>query len=92
MQYILSEHAGFCPGVRSADKTVNRLIGSDGAHRIFTLGNLIHNRLYNLELENRGVRSIGIDDVENEFLTAPNLPMTVVIRTHGVTVEVESKL
>lgn len=92
MQFILSEHAGFCPGVRNADKTVSRLINSIDGHRIFTLGHLIHNRLYNLDLEARGVRSIEIDEVEKEFLSNADVPMTVVIRTHGITLDVENRL
>ena len=92
MQFILSEHAGFCPGVRNADKTVTRLIDSSDGRRIFTLGHLIHNRLYNLDLETKGVHSIEIDEVENEFLSNRDTPMTVVIRTHGITVDVENRL
>ena len=92
MQFILSEHAGFCPGVRNADKTVARLIDGGDGRRIFTLGHLIHNRLYNLDLEAKGVCSIEIDAVENEFLRDANVPMTVVIRTHGITLDVENRL
>ena len=92
MQFILSEHAGFCPGVRNADKTVSRLINSIDGHRIFTLGHLIHNRLYNLDLEASGVRSIEIDEVEKEFLSNVDVPMTVVIRTHGITLDMENRL
>ena len=86
MKINLSKFAGFCPGVRRADETVRNIIrtASNGA-RVFTLGHLIHNRLYNEELENLGVSSIAFDKIEEEYLNAPDQPMTVVIRTHGIT-------
>ena len=87
MKVTLSEHAGFCPGVRAADKRVNKLIGEKKPNRIYTLGHLIHNRIYNDALESMGVKSIAVGEVEKEYNTAPDIPMTVVIRTHGITRE-----
>lgn len=87
MKVTLSEHAGFCPGVRAADKRVNKLIGEKKPNRIYTLGHLIHNRIYNDALESMGVKSIAVSEVEKEYNTAPDIPMTVVIRTHGITRE-----
>ena len=86
MKINLSKYAGFCPGVRRADETVRERIKSarDG-ERIYTLGHLIHNRLYNEELESIGVSSIDFEDVEKEYFSRPNKPMTVIIRTHGIT-------
>ncbi len=93
MEIRLSKHAGFCPGVRNADKTVEKLIANrKSGERIFTLGNLIHNRIYNEGLENRGVLSITPEQVEKEFLRYPEKPMKVVIRTHGIALEVEEHL
>ena len=88
MNVRLSEFAGFCPGVRRADSAVLNMLKSKTENmRIFTLGHLIHNRLYNEDLERRGVRSIEFDRIESEFLTDPSKPMTVIIRTHGITKE-----
>ncbi len=87
----LSKHAGFCPGVRRADETIHRLINEKNG-RIFTLGKLIHNRLYTEGLELQGVHSIEFDDIEKEYLKSPNEKMTVVIRTHGITRECYQKL
>ena len=93
MKFFLSEHAGFCPGVRNADKCIHDLIERKNSNeRIFTLGHLIHNRLYNEDLENKNVFSISYDRVEDVYLKQPNVPMTVVIRTHGVTLEIEEYL
>ena len=88
MKIKLSKYAGFCPGVRQADKIVSDLISKKTENmRIYTLGHLIHNNLYNSELEAKGVKSIDIEDVEDVFLCNPDLPMTVIIRTHGITKE-----
>ena len=79
----LSKYAGFCPGVKGADKTVNELIKKADS-RIYTLGNIIHNRLYNESLQKMGVNSINIDSVEKEILQLSGRDMTLVIRTHGI--------
>ena len=93
MEIRISKHAGFCPGVKNADKTIKSLIDNClNGERIFTLGHLIHNRLYNESLAEMGVLSISAADVENEFLKSPSVPMKVVIRTHGIAREVEKHL
>ena len=85
MKINLSQYAGFCPGVRRADKTVRELVKeSTKKTRVYTLGQLIHNTLHTEELKNLGVTTISFDDVEKVFLSDPETPMTVVIRTHGI--------
>ena len=80
MKVTLSLLAGFCPGVRRADETVNCLITQrQHGERIYTLGKLIHNRLYNDSLKEMGVLSIDFSDIENEYLKSPDLPFTLVI-------------
>ncbi len=84
----ISEYAGFCPGVRRADGIVKRAIaeyGKDGV--ICTLGKLIHNRLYCEELERRGVRSIGIEELPSVLDSSAGRPVALILRTHGVTEE-----
>ena len=93
MEIIVSDHAGFCPGVKNADKCIRDLLEKRKLNqRIFTLGHLIHNRLYNEGLESCGVHSITPKMVENEYLKSPDHPMTVVIRTHGIPRETEAYL
>ena len=93
MKVTLSRHAGFCPGVRSADTAVRRALGeATGRERIFTLGKLIHNRIYNEELAALGAPSIELHEVQDTYLAEPERPMTVVIRTHGITKEASSEL
>ena len=91
MNYTLSKHAGFCPGVKGADKAVMSAI-TEKKQRVFTLGKLIHNRLYNEKLEEYGVYATEIDDVEKHYLEDENTPMLLVIRTHGITKETEDYL
>ena len=92
MDIILSKYAGFCPGVRRADKIIQDLIKDRSTgDRIYTLGHLIHNRIYNEGLESSGVASIEIDDVEG-ILKATTDKVTLVIRTHGITREQNEKL
>ncbi len=91
MKVTLSEYAGFCPGVKRADRTIRRLINDRlPGEEIFTLGNLIHNRQYNQELESLGVRSITFSELEEMFPLKSKT--TVVIRTHGVTEEISNNL
>ena len=86
MEITLSKNAGFCPGVRRAAEAVENLISERGDNElIFTLGPLIHNRGYVQELEEKGVRSIDVNEVEKIILSHPRNRITLVIRTHGIT-------
>ena len=86
MSLTVSKYAGFCPGVRKADKIVNETMDKAGlGERVYTLGSLIHNRIYNEQLKDKGVLSIGISDVEKIYGENPTAPMTVIVRTHGIT-------
>ncbi len=88
MQIKVSQYAGFCQGVRRADALVKSLLSEgNSGQRIYTLGHLIHNRLYNQELRNFGINSISIEEIEKVYYSVPTSPMTVVIRTHGITKE-----
>ena len=87
MKVTLSKHAGFCPGVRRADVSVNELLSENKDAVIYTLGNLIHNRLYNEALERRGVKSIRISDVPSVISNNTEKDVYIVIRTHGITKE-----
>ena len=92
MKIELSKYAGFCPGVKNADRLVRSLINDKSSGRIFTLGHLIHNRLYNEELESLGVRSVELSEVEELASSLGDEQMTLVIRTHGIPKEDEQYL
>ena len=92
MSVRIAENAGFCFGVRRATEEVERLLGERNA-RVFILGHLIHNRLYNEGLEEKGVRHIGIEDAPAIAKESDSgMDAVVVIRTHGVPLEEEMLL
>ncbi len=86
MKVLLSEHAGFCFGVRRAVELLEKEI-SQGEREIFTLGHIIHNEDFNESLARRGVKNIGIDDLD----TLPENAL-VFVRTHGIPLPVIEKL
>ncbi len=88
MQILLSENAGFCPGVRRADNAVRELIKNRKSDEIiFTLGPLIHNGVYVASLEEEGVRALKISELSSIIENNPEKKLTFVIRTHGVSVD-----
>ena len=75
---IRAEHAGFCFGVRQAIQKTEKQIEKQKEGRIFTCGQLIHNRFVTDDLEKKGVCSIsGIEEAEAGD--------TVIVRSHGET-------
>ena len=85
MNILLSEHAGFCFGVRRAVELLESRL-SEGK-KIYTLGHIIHNEDFNADLERRGVVCVSpeeLDRVEKDAL--------VLIRTHGVTRDTVKRL
>ncbi len=92
MNITLSKYAGFCPGVRRADKEIHRLIFENKNAQIFTLGNIIHNRIYNEDLEKKGVKSIDLYEIDNILKQSCGKKTIIVIRTHGIPKEQEQYL
>lgn len=86
MSVTVAKQAGFCPGVKRADETVRRLLAERAPNeRLYTLGELIHNRLYREGLENEGVRCVTEEEFFSAVLAEPSCTHTLVLRTHGVT-------
>ncbi len=83
MKVILAKSAGFCFGVdRAVKKALSAAREEDG--RVYTYGELIHNKMVVDELESLGVTVIeDIDSVSSG---------TVIIRSHGVGKDVIGKL
>ena len=77
MDIQLAKSAGFCPGVKRADEAVKSLIKAADS-KIFTLGELIHNRLYNTSLEKLGVYSTTIEEISDLLQKNPNQKTTLV--------------
>ena len=81
-EITVSEYSGFCFGVKRAVDMINKSL-DEGSGRIYCLGELIHNRIFNESLKSRGVSFIGSDEIEG-------LPegATVFLRAHGTVKQV----
>ena len=90
----IAKNAGFCFGVKRAVDTLSKAInGRREGERIFTLGTLIHNGVFNAELAERGVATVGVDDLYSLAKSASeSSPVTVFLRAHGVPKETEQLL
>ena len=89
----LAKSAGFCFGVKRATDCIEELLEKNGRAKIYTLGKLIHNRIYLDELYRRGVSSIDESEAEKIAASASEeSPVILVIRAHGITKECERHL
>lgn len=86
MKILLSEHAGFCFGVRRAVELLEKEI-AQGEKEIFTLGHIIHNEDFNESLARRGVKNIDVSELDH----LPERAL-VFVRTHGIPLPVIEKL
>lgn len=85
MKVLRAETIGFCMGVRRAVEIVEGLIENpESLKPIYTLGPLIHNRVFLENLEQKGVK---VANSEDEIDAG-----TVVIRAHGVGPDIIEKL
>ncbi len=93
MSIRLAKSAGFCFGVRRAVDTVYRLRRENPTAKIVTLGELIHNTTVVSELSAAGITATTPKSVSAllESLSEEE-SLIVVIRTHGVTKDVEDAL
>ncbi len=85
MSAVLEKHAGFCFGVKRAmDLVLDAVIQNQGK-RIYTYGPLVHNEEVVKFLEEKGVLVLHrVEDAEKGSI--------VVIRSHGVPPDVETRL
>ena len=82
----LAEHAGFCFGVRRATDTLERLVAARApGERICTLGELIHNDIYNARMAARGVLTVTEQQLPALIDEACcEAPVLVLVRAHGI--------
>ncbi len=93
MEIKIAKNAGFCFGVDRAVSSVYELIEKNPTHKIYTIGSLIHNPTISGDLERRGVKVIGEEEIDEIFEnTSDDNPCTLVVRAHGVTKEIYDKL
>ncbi|MBQ7383980.1 MAG: 4-hydroxy-3-methylbut-2-enyl diphosphate reductase [Clostridia bacterium] len=86
MSIRIAENAGFCFGVkRATDRLEGAIENRTANERIFTLGNIIHNDIYNKMLSDKGVGVVKISDIPALAETASaESPVTVFVRAHGI--------
>ncbi len=91
MQITVAENAGFCFGVKRASESVEeKLAQRQDNEKIYTLGKLIHNDVYNKALESRGVGVVCAEELEKLCEEASaNSPVTVFVRAHGIEKQTE---
>lgn len=87
MEIEVAKSAGFCFGVNRAVDIVNDEIKKKGDRPIYTYGPIIHNEEVVRDLESKGAFPI-----EEEKDLSDYDPGTVIIRSHGVTREVQQNL
>ncbi len=94
MSITVAKNAGFCFGVKRATDRLEAAIAQRRAgERIFTLGNIIHNDVYNFFLRESGVKVLRIDEVEAVASTASDdSPVTLFVRAHGIPKQHEAML
>ncbi len=93
-EVIVAQNAGFCFGVAHATAEVEKEMRAHApGERIFTLGKLIHNEIYNQRLADGGVHVIGENDIQRLSDEATlDAPVKVFVRAHGMTAETEALL
>ena len=87
MNVKLAKSAGFCFGVKRAVDTVNSEIAKATNKKIYTYGPIIHNE----EVVNE-FKAQGVDVIEEGMDLSGIQPGTVIIRSHGVSREVQNDL
>ena len=87
MNVKLAKSAGFCFGVKRAVDTVNSEIAKATNKKIYTYGPIIHNE----EVVNE-FKAQGVDVIEEGTDLSGIQPGTVIIRSHGVSREVQNNL
>ena len=90
----VARNAGFCFGVaRAADQVEKEIKTAPEGERIFTLGKLIHNDVYNARLASDGVGLAEPCDIEKLCDEASeSKPVKIFVRAHGIPRETEELL
>ena len=87
MNIILSKYGGFCPGVKRADTEIRKLLEQKLPNeKVYIIGPLIHNDIYNREITSLGANIISFSSIK-KIIEDDSLIHRFVIRTHGVTKE-----
>ncbi len=89
----IAKASGFCFGVKRATDSLQEAMGARKGERLFTLGTLIHNNVYNKELEEKGVGVTSIEQIPTLAASATaESAVRVFVRAHGIPREDEDIL
>ena len=90
----IAKNSGFCFGVTRATQAVENEIDKNiPGQRIYTLGTLIHNDVYNARLKARGVSVASVDMLcALADSASAESPVRVFVRAHGIDIETEELL
>ena len=90
----VAKNAGFCFGVKRAVDTLEERFASKlSGERIYTLGTLIHNNVFNNGLKEKGILTTNEQELDSLAKSAAEgSRVTVIVRAHGIPVQTEKKL
>ncbi len=85
MSITVGKYSGFCFGVARAVKLLDKSLAS--GKKTYCIGEMIHNPVFNAEAKKRGLITVSEDEIDN--ITEGS---NVIIRSHGIRLEVENEL
>ena len=89
----VAQNAGFCFGVKLAADKIEEALRQGRKTRLFTLGHLIHNAVYNARLEEQGVRAVTLKEITEIAAEATEeAPVCLFVRAHGIPKQTEETL
>lgn len=92
-EIIIAKNSGFCFGVNRACTSLTEAVESEGKDTdIYTLGNLIHNEIFNSRMKACGVTTISNDEIDRIFENGSSKKAKIFIRAHGITKQTYEKL
>jgi len=93
MEINVSKYAGFCFGVKRAVDMAGKLLDGADRGKIYSLGDIIHNKHVMDSLRQKGLTVISPEELDTVCASANEQnPCTVLIRAHGIELEIENKL
>ena len=93
-EIVVGKSSGFCFGVKRAAEMVEKKISeAEPGEKIYTLGKLIHNDIFNARLAEKGVVPVEEDAIaELAASSGEGRKVTLMLRAHGVTLSCEENL
>ena len=93
MNIEIAKNAGFCFGVKRATDRLEEAIARGTGEKLYTLGTLIHNDVYNKQLAEQGVRITTGEEIGSLAESASEqAPVRVFVRAHGIPREDRERL